>query len=279
MKISVLNPHRIDQHKGGVPCLIEYELWFDTLAELSEILIAHHICVASFSRNWRRGEYWESNDFFSADFDDGTEAETIHRFLVNKNINHLIMASKNHQKDKGDGRVVDRFHVFIPFNRPVEKEPGLYTYIAETLVAEWGWRDAVDMAATKDKVRYYYRHPRQLYLYDKGNNVSIDNHIKLYPTIKKYTPIVQSLRKERRERFIVYECSPFNNRYWKDRVEPEFYQGNRHEAAKKAISYLYMYKWSADKIVEKVEDLWGYVSPEDRKEIRRLVAHIGKFYL
>src|ERR1035437_3162288 len=118
MKLSLLEDNCVADDKRGYPVYLTSEVEFESFGEVVEILQKHHIAIGSFKDNYRKGADWVSSDFLAVDFDDGIKSEVIHQQLTTLAINHLIIASKNHRKDKGDGKgIVERFHVFIPFSQ------------------------------------------------------------------------------------------------------------------------------------------------------------------
>jgi hypothetical protein len=144
---------------------------FDTLEDYGVIMTNFHITPAIFNNNRRNKTEFQSIDFLCFDFDDGTLSQKIHTDSVAKHWNHLIVGSKNHMKDKNDGKgVIERFHLFIPLQQPI-KDAELYKYSVIKLgeILEW----SMDKNAT-DCSRYFYKHSQVLYCEEKLNNLNGD---------------------------------------------------------------------------------------------------------
>lgn len=271
MKVSILDPACVDDNKGGFPVHIIAEAVVDTLAELSPILIEHHISIASFRSTRRRGSDWVENDFFAVDFDDGQTAKSIHEFLIDKNLNHLIMASKNHQRPKGDRPPIDRFHVFIPFDQPIRVAEDFYRYVAKQLCQQWRW--AVDQAATGDKVRYYYRHREQLYLYENGQPLYLANYQRAF---------LMHIKREREEAAKrIPAPTPtllrikYSN-YWRRLAVDLRTHGFRHNTARKAA--LFMFGLGVDEfdIKDMILEASGLSKSADIADLTRVIEWAKK---
>lgn len=175
MKISILDETYIKPDKGGYPVYIKGVIDINSLEELAFVCQSEHIAISTFDNNYRCGDNWISSDFLSIDFDDGkVSALELHEFLKFIKLNHVIIASKNHLKDKGDGAgVIERFHVFIPFSKTIKDDVTLYRYIAQDFIKRFkrrGW--FVDEGVTKDKCRYYFKHRETLFLYENNNEAN-----------------------------------------------------------------------------------------------------------
>ena len=237
MIVSVLEDRCVGNDKGGFPVHIK-QIWdCDNLIELSEICCSNHITIARFNNFYRHSNNWISNDYLAVDFDDGTLYDDIHNQLVKRSINHLILASKNHERDKGDGNgILQRFHVFMPFNESVTGNPKLYSFIAVSFCKEMDWK--ADLPTTKDKTRYFWKHREILKVYESGNNININQYqygeevaresMKIQNIIntKRYPPVKRNLDWIR------------HSKYWKNILSDLRTKGKRHNTSRKAFWFL-----------------------------------------
>lgn len=235
MKLSLLNEKCVAYDKGGYPVFIDGEAEFDKLSEVIETLQTWHIAISSFSDNYRKGTNWVSTDMLAVDFDDGVKAVDIHAQLMSLGLNHLIIASKNHLKDKNDGKgIVERYHVFIPFNRSVTTDKLLYAHIAQCFTADNKWK--VDLAVTKDKCRYYFKHREMLYCYEDGSALDITP----YEESRKRLVAIQNA--PRKGLKLQYKRAGTGNlkhtRYWMKLTSGLRTEGQRHNTARKAFWFL-----------------------------------------
>ncbi len=176
MKISLIYPDRVSESKGGFLSHVDDVAEFDTLDEFAEIALGTHIAPGVFIENRKKQDCLQGIQFLCFDFDDGTiTAEEVHNQLMHK-VNHVILGSKNHLKDKGDGRgIIERFHVFIPTDKPIAT-PELYRYIYDKVSAFYRWD--IDTNC-KDAARYFYQHSQSLYVYDKSTPLTLGRFIVL----------------------------------------------------------------------------------------------------
>lgn len=235
IRFSILNDKYINDDKAGSPVYIEAEAMADNLSDMINGLQSYHIAVALFRHGYRCGKDWLSNDFLALDFDNGTLSKDIHYKLCELDINHLIMASKNHLKDKNDGLgIVERFHVFIPFDRPIT-DPNLYSFIGIKFPQFLGWK--TDQSTTKDKTRYFYKHRECLFISEHRNNLELDPFIKY----KTELDIMKDQAAKKRP-FYIKEKKTLEyirgTRYW-NKILPDLRTpGMRHNTAKKAFWFL-----------------------------------------
>jgi hypothetical protein len=162
MRISLIKDHLVDAGKGGNLAFVS-EVWtLRTLEEFAFVASSAHIAPAVFAENKRDGDHFRSIDFLCFDFDAGIQtAHQVHTSLCDRLFNHVLIASQNHLKDKGDGKgIIERFHLFIPLSKPIE-DRSLYRFAVKKLATQFGW--SIDPACT-DATRYFYRHGETLFL-------------------------------------------------------------------------------------------------------------------
>ena len=162
MKCSLIADYLVNENKSGNLASVS-ETWdLAGLEDFTEIATHAHIAPAVFRENKRDGIHFISTDFLSFDFDDGIQtAERVHAQLSGRIFNHALLASKNHLKDKGDGRgIIQRFHAFIPLSEPIHDRL-LYKFAVKKIAKLLGWK--TDQACS-DSTRYFYRHRETLFL-------------------------------------------------------------------------------------------------------------------
>lgn len=191
MKISIIDESNISG-KVLKTNYIDKIAEFDTLDEFASLILSENICTAVFKNSiyvdgwsrdpyinatslcqknrWRYDKNCESIDFIAFDFDDGTLPETIMEKF--KKFNYVMSASTNHMRDKGDGKVVPRFHIFIKLNASLNCS-SLYKFMFDKMLEEYKL-DGVD-SAVKNIGRYYKKHRETLHV-----NQGIDLDIKPY---------------------------------------------------------------------------------------------------
>jgi len=172
MKVSRLDPQYINDNKGGVPIYITDIVEVKDLEDLGLIACHNHITMGVFNPLYRCNDNWQCSYVLGVDFDNGLHtADEVHKWLVNEKLNHVIVSSKNHLRDKEDGKgIIERFHVFLPFSERI-KLPELYPFIAVTLVTLAKW--SVDIGATKNRSVYYYKSREVLHVYEDGNPLPV----------------------------------------------------------------------------------------------------------
>lgn len=140
-----------------------------SLLHISEACQKYHVAVSKFKDGRRNGQHFECSDFMAFDFDDETTSQKIHEDCVRKNWRHIIMASKNHLRDKEDGKGIrERFHLFLMYRSDTKEE---YKYAAKRISQIMGW--TIDRNCT-DATRYFYRHPKALFVWSNGEPIRKD---------------------------------------------------------------------------------------------------------
>lgn len=265
MKMSVLQDKCVNADKGGTPVYIEAEMEFATLDELIPYLKRHHVAISIFDPGYRCGKNWKSLDVFTADIDNGETSAEIHTQLVLLKLTHLIMASTNHLKDKGDG-VRERFHVFIPLSKTI-LDPNLYGHLARCFTKDRGWK--VDMKATVDKCRYYYKHGDGLFYY-VGNPLDVTPYEKLVITIQRIRQDAASKLKPTPPLFKKSLYYIKRSKYWKDLSTGLQTAGFRHDTAKKAFWFCIVNKVSKGDALDLVIDEMGQHGIDTQDDLNRL---------
>jgi len=137
------------------------------------VAITHHIAPATFRDNLKTLSHFEQTELLCFDFDSGKhKSEDIHKTLGE--LNHVILASKNHLKDKNDGKgIIERYHVFVPVDEAIT-DYTLYRYTIKKIgeLAKWD----IDNTC-KDASHYYFKHSIQLYIKTEGKNMEIQRFI------------------------------------------------------------------------------------------------------
>jgi hypothetical protein len=165
------DPLQLDEEggKGGTLGYVDAVITLDSFEELGEACQKYHVAVSTFKDGRRKGTHFECSDFIAFDFDDGTTSQKIHEDCVRKNWCHIIMASKNHLRDKNDGKgIVERFHLFLMHRSNTKEE---YQYAAKKVPEIMGW--TIDKHCT-DATRYFYRHPKALFVWGGGDPIKRD---------------------------------------------------------------------------------------------------------
>lgn len=190
MNISIINDERITYNKGGSLSAVDDVVEFDNLQDLATVLTTYNIAPAIFHDvDWidaggtaHQGMHkvksnLKSIQFLCFDFDEGKiTAKEIHTRLKYKNKNHVIAASKNHLKDKCDGKgVIERFHLFMPLDQEVT-DASFYKYMAKKQDKLMGW--GVDSSCA-EAARYFHKHPQVLYVCEEYENLKVDRFERL----------------------------------------------------------------------------------------------------
>src|SRR5258708_6257419 len=127
---GMVDPETKAMHGSEVGLVQEIE----GLSDLATLAVNFDLAPAVFQQNIRRKANLLSMDWLIYDFDDGTSSGRIHEILAGDNyrdwrLNHVLAGSKNHLRDKGDGRgQVERFHFFIPLRTPIT-DADLYSFV------------------------------------------------------------------------------------------------------------------------------------------------------
>ena len=167
MQISIIASSLVGPDKVVYGNTVSGVMEVTNLEELSYIALAAHICPATFRDNHKNLDSVIQIQLLCFDFDNGTSSQNVHEQLGYKD--HLIIGSKSHLKDKGDGKgIIERFHVFIPTIEPIT-DVALYKYMCKWIAADKHWlADNTVMEAS----RYFYKHSKVLYFRETGNRIT-----------------------------------------------------------------------------------------------------------
>jgi len=182
MQVSIIYPDKVDDSKGGILSHVDEVCELSSVHELAELLTLTHVAPAVFKDNRKRQDHLIQIEFICFDFDDGRiSSADVHEQLKHK-YNHVILGSKNHLKDKGDGRgPIERFHLFIPTDRPIT-DVEFYKYVCRKLAKLNLW--SVDKNCIEPS-RYFYRHSCILCEYCKAKPLDSDRFTKMHALEKQ----------------------------------------------------------------------------------------------
>ncbi len=155
MRLSVTNRREVASNADG---FIPREI--SSLVEFKEAVRFDHSPIL-FRDNYRKGENFLSCDFLYGDIDDGMSIEDFKKMF--SAYNFIIATSRNHQKVKKDAPPCDRFHVYLPQEKP-------YTFAEEmkrdllSMHAEYPFLDP----SAKDIARLLYGNNDPIIFENKG---------------------------------------------------------------------------------------------------------------
>ncbi|MCI7410240.1 hypothetical protein [Helicobacter bilis] len=154
----------------------------DSLRALAVVVKTNRYSNAIFKDNYRKGENVKGFHkllIFDIDNEENMPYLSIQdakKLLENKNIQPLIIPSKNHQKIKGDKKAVDRFRIIIPTQTPLNLLYSKTFREFQALISkQLGPNSFVDTKALSDRARYYDMSPISVppYIIDKGDIIDI----------------------------------------------------------------------------------------------------------
>lgn len=164
LQISVISDDMITHDKTGYLGNVSGFVKVKDLDMFAKICLKYHICCGLFFHNKRNLKDFREIWFLQFDFDNGTSYESIVEKLKKYNI--VIMASKNHLIDKGDGKgIIPRFHVFLPLAKPII-DAEYYHYLIKKMAKDWDI--GIDTQAT-DATRYMFKHSQVLFKQDDAD--------------------------------------------------------------------------------------------------------------
>lgn len=155
-----------DSKKGFLGKLSGTKEW-SSLKDLLCLLKEHHGVCGKFKDNYRNGDNFEESYCLFFDFDTGlNDFESVSKQLIESGndtfgapISHLIVASKNHLKDKDDGKgVIQRFHLYIELSSPIT-DIDYYKFLWSELGKSFNW---ILDESCKTPTKYAYKHPKGL---------------------------------------------------------------------------------------------------------------------
>lgn len=169
MQISVIADDLVLNDKSGYLGNISGHVTLTDLEMFAKVCLRYHICCGLFFNKKRNLDNFKEIWFLQFDFDNGVTHEEIINKL-GKTTNMVIMASKNHMKDKNDGKgEIPRFHVFLPMQKPIN-DSEFYHFCIKFLSKKWDI--PIDVQAT-DATRYMFKHSKCLYINKSGWNLDI----------------------------------------------------------------------------------------------------------
>lgn len=200
MNISIIFDGRVNSDKKLSGNTVSCECEVNDLKEFAEVAMKHHICMATFENLIKRNDKVEQIQLLGIDFDDGTLSADIHEQC--KTIaNHIILASKNHNKEKHGNDICERFHLFIPLDAPLTN-PKKYTDLFLWLCKIHRWKAD---EGCKDASRYYYKHSQILYSWN--NSIDLPAELYLYNKsayeLKEQKRILRAQRKKLDNKYFV----------------------------------------------------------------------------
>lgn len=206
MKVSWIYPNRVDDSKGGFLDSVDEIVEPSSLRELGEFACMCHFAPGVFRDNVKRQANLESIELLAFDFDTGKHSsDAVHRQL--SSVSHLILASKNHLKDKGDGKgSIERFHVFIPTDKPIH-EVDFYKYVSKKFASLSRWN--VDNTCL-EPARYFYKHSQVLFFEDAEKSIHLDR-------FRKMQELEESLKENQRMYFASNEQTPAIEKFMQTR--------------------------------------------------------------
>lgn len=169
MRYSLLTDDQIHADKSGDLSHVAGIHESNSLHEFSAALLEFHVCAGVFADNKRCKASFEHIDFLQFDFDNGTTMDTVVAAIGG--FDAVISASKNHLRDKQDGKgVIPRFHLFVPLRSPIT-DACFYSFCVEHLATQLHFD--CDRAA-KDCSRYFYKHREELFYRDTGKRLDAE---------------------------------------------------------------------------------------------------------
>jgi len=177
--VSLIPPELVDRktkalHGSRVGSVREVA----TLPDLGKLALEHDLAPAVFRDGVKKKANLIAIDWLIYDFDDGTPSARIHRILCSDNyrgwpLNHLLAGSKNHLRDKGDGRgEIERFHIFIPLRSPIT-DPDFYSFVWVEF-ARLFLKELTPDPACKDASRYLAKHSSVLFIEESGIDLPLE---------------------------------------------------------------------------------------------------------
>ncbi len=129
---------------------------------LEEILKSHNYSLINWKTDdstdiynrYRKSENFESASGYIVDIDDGLTIDDAKDKLDSLGLNYVMITSKSHQVVKKDKPAIDRFHIIVPFNKPLkskEKYQAVFGYFAAIF-------PSID-SSTRDLARFYFASP------------------------------------------------------------------------------------------------------------------------
>lgn len=226
---SVIDDSLVKNNKGGFLSHVSATFEWEDLKEFTKLCLKYHVAPAEFKDNRKNQEHFEGITLLCYDFDDGTTHEEVKK-KVKGIVPYTILASKNHLKDKGDGKgIIERFHLFILIEEPIT-DVEFYKYLWEKIKKTLELKD-VDKSSV-DPSRYYFKHSEFLSGSFKGNPIRIESYKKLWQNVKKYE---QNREKAIQKKFENCKSPPLERlkktKNWRENSVYLNQKGKRHTTA------------------------------------------------
>lgn len=148
MRTSIIHDSKINENKGGwlheVDAVIKHG-W----KHIPKIVTEWASTPAVFRDKVRRNANFIEAHYCVIDFDSGYTPEEIIRDVGSELIAGYLFGSKNHMKDKGDGKgIIPRCHLYLPFDEPITC-PKEFKSVVNRIIREMAWTEVVDHASNK----------------------------------------------------------------------------------------------------------------------------------
>ena len=270
-KISILDDSRVRPDKSGNLEKVDEVVNIPNLRMLGKVMIDWHVALGVFRDNIKTNEALLSIDYLAYDFDTGAmSSEEVYRLFRNMQNNCLIVGSKNHLKDKQDGKgIIERYHLIIPLSESITDNNNykqIYKKYAEL------YKLPYDKACSNSS-RYLYRHSCILYVYDSGTNLDT----KRIQVLIDYDLRVQSVREHNRARYSVANNNSNNSLEAFKRTKAYkllergecFNDGNRYGTSSEIIGVMIKCQLTVDEALEIFDKYSSYGRSFTRESIIR----------
>ena len=207
IKFSVINDNVIGADKrmytdtvsGKAKCAFE---------KLGEVMVNHHIAVGIYTDNIKRCKNLISTDLLIFDFDDGTQSVEEATADI-KEYDYILVGSKNHLKDKGDGKgIIPRFHLIIKLKESIV-DSEFYGWLASEIATKLKFKNDHNV---KDSARYLYKHSSVIETNITGKSLDPSAFTSSYARHKKSEADFQAARQKRMERILATRELDINDR-------------------------------------------------------------------
>lgn len=151
------------------------------LKEVAQLALTNNVSTGIFKNNYRNIKNFEKAYFIGLDVDDGMTIEEAKQKF--KEFAHAILPTRNHKKEK-NGKVADRFRVFLKLETPIYTAKDFY----ETWASLKTMVEQIDPAA-KDPSRQFFKSTKIEEIQESGKSVPVKKWI------KKEKPEIKSVLK------------------------------------------------------------------------------------
>lgn len=133
---------------------------FDDLDHLARLVIENDWSHSIFRENYRNASNFSQANLVALDVDEGCSIDEAKNLF--KDLRHIIVTSRNHQKPKDNKPACDRFRIILPLENPIT-EASIYTATWNELFKKYPFIDR----SCKDTSRFWY----------KGTEIISINHL------------------------------------------------------------------------------------------------------